>query len=416
MNNNKSTLWLVLTPAVIVASLGYFVDIYDLLLFSIIWKASLLDIGVKPENLLSTGEMLISLQMTGLLIGGIAWGIMGDKRGRLSVLFGSIIIYSIANILNGMVTEVWQYAALRVIAGLGLAGELGAGITLVAESLPKDKRGWGTMLVATVGVAGAVVAGQIWRILSHGGTDISAWRTCYYIGGGLGLALLLLRVGVVESGMFKHISTTAVDKGNFFKLFTDREKFIRYLRCILVGLPTWYAVGILVTFSQSFGEAMQVRGVVESGVGVMYAYAGITLGDFCSGLLSQLLRSRKKALLAFLIITAIGFVLYFNAHGITAQQFYYIMFFIGFGTGFWAIVVTNAAEQFGTNLRATVATTTPNFIRGSLPIITLLYKSLQHWFTQLTSGAIVAAICIALPLIALYFTKETYGKDLDYVE
>ena len=416
MNNNKSTLWLVLTPAVIVASLGYFVDIYDLLLFSIIWKASLLDIGVKPENLLSTGEMLISLQMTGLLIGGIAWGIMGDKRGRLSVLFGSIIIYSIANILNGMVTEVWQYAALRVIAGLGLAGELGAGITLVAESLPKDKRGWGTMLVATVGVAGAVVAGQIWRILSHGGTDISAWRTCYYIGGGLGLALLLLRIGVVESGMFKHISTTAVDKGNFFKLFTDREKFIRYLRCILVGLPTWYAVGILVTFSQSFGEAMQVRGVVESGVGVMYAYAGITLGDFCSGLLSQLLRSRKKALLAFLIITAIGFVLYFNAHGITAQQFYYIMFFIGFGTGFWAIVVTNAAEQFGTNLRATVATTTPNFIRGSLPIITLLYKSLQYWFTQLTSGAIVAAICIALPLIALYFTKETYGKDLDYVE
>lgn len=416
MNNNKSTLWLVLTPAVIVASLGYFVDIYDLLLFSIIWKASLLDIGVKPENLLSTGEMLISLQMTGLLIGGIAWGIMGDKRGRLSVLFGSIIIYSIANILNGMVTEVWQYAALRVIAGLGLAGELGAGITLVAESLPKDKRGWGTMLVATVGVAGAVVAGQIWRILSHGGTDITAWRTCYYIGGALGLALLLLRVGVVESGMFKHISTTAVDKGNFFRLFTDREKFIRYLRCILVGLPTWYAVGILVTFSQSFGEAMQVQGVVESGVGVMYAYAGITLGDFCSGLLSQLLRSRKKALLAFLIITAIGFVLYFNAHGITAQQFYYIMFFIGFGTGFWAIVVTNAAEQFGTNLRATVATTTPNFIRGSLPIITLLYKSLQHWFTQLTSGAIVAAICIALPLIALYFTKETYGKDLDYVE
>lgn len=416
MNNNKSTLWLVLTPAVIVASLGYFVDIYDLLLFSIIWKASLLDIGVKPENLLSTGEMLISLQMTGLLIGGIAWGIMGDKRGRLSVLFGSIIIYSIANILNGMVTEVWQYAALRVIAGLGLAGELGAGITLVAESLPKDKRGWGTMLVATVGVAGAVVAGQVWRILSHGGADITAWRTCYYIGGGLGLALLLLRVGVVESGMFKHIHTTDVDKGNFFKLFTDKEKFVRYLRCILVGLPTWYAVGILVTFSQSFGEAMQVRGVVESGVGVMYAYAGITLGDFCSGLLSQLLRSRKKALLAFLIITAIGFVLYFNAHGITAQQFYYIMFFIGFGTGFWAIVVTNAAEQFGTNLRATVATTTPNFIRGSLPIITLLYKSLQHWFTQLTSGAIVAAICIALPLIALYFTKETYGKDLDYVE
>lgn len=416
MNEKKSTLWLVLTPAVIVASLGYFVDIYDLLLFSIIWKASLRDIGVAPENLLSTGEMLISLQMTGLLLGGIAWGIMGDKRGRLSVLFGSIIIYSVANILNGMVTEVWQYAALRFIAGLGLAGELGAGITLVAESLPKDKRGWGTMLVATVGVAGAVVAGKVWSVLSNGGTDITAWRTCYYIGGGLGLALLLLRVGVIESGMFKHISTTAVERGNFLKLFTDKEKFIRYLRCILVGLPTWYAVGILVTFSQSFGEAMQVQGAVESGIGIMYAYAGITIGDFCSGFLSQVLKSRKKALLIFLIITAIGFVLYFNAHGVSAQTFYLIMLLIGFGTGFWAIVVTNAAEQFGTNMRATVATTVPNFIRGSLPLITLLYKGLQHSFTQLTSGAIVACICIILPLIALYYTKETYGKDLDYVE
>jgi len=406
----------IFTAVVLVASLGYFVDIYDLLLFSVIWRPSLKDLGIAPDQLVHTGELFINLQMLGLLLGGILWGIMGDKRGRLSVLFGSIITYSLANILNGFATDVWQYAALRFIAGIGLAGELGAGITLVSESLSKEKRGWGTMLVATVGVAGAVVAGKVWGILSHNGADITAWRKCYFIGGGLGLALLVLRIGVFESGMFNQLKTTTVERGNFFRLFADKEKFMRYLRCILVGIPTWYAIGILVTFSQSFAEQLHINGIVESGVGIVYSYAGITLGDFCSGFLSQLLKSRKKALLVFLLITAIGFAMYFTAWGYTANAFYWIMFLIGFGTGFWAIVVTNAAEQFGTNLRATVATTVPNFIRGSLPIITLMYKGFQQGFSQLNSAAIVAGVCIIVPLIALYYTKETYGKDLDYTE
>ncbi len=416
MKETVSSIKSVLTPAVIIAALGYFVDIYDLLLFSVIWKPSLRDIGVSPQDLLATGEWLINLQMAGLLIGGILWGVMGDKRGRLSVLFGSIITYSLANLMNGFVDEVWQYALLRFIAGIGLAGELGAGITLVSESLPKDKRGLGTMLVAAVGVSGAVFAGLMWRFLSDNGADISAWRTCYFIGGALGLALLILRINVYESGMFTQLVEKDVDRGNFFRLFNNKERFMRYIYCVLVGIPTWFSIGVLVTFSQSFAENMGVIGTVESGIAIMFAYSGITLGDFSSGFLSQLLRSRRKALLTFLLITAVGFLLYFSSHGRNAMQFYFIIGFLGFGTGFWAIVVTNAAEQFGTNLRATVATTVPNFIRGSLPLLMLLYKGLQIYFTQWQSAVAVAVTCIIIPLWALQHTKETFGKDLDYIE
>jgi predicted MFS family arabinose efflux permease len=416
MKETVSSIKSVLTPAVIIAALGYFVDIYDLLLFSVIWKPSLRDIGVSPQDLLATGEWLINLQMAGLLIGGILWGVMGDKRGRLSVLFGSIITYSLANLMNGFVDEVWQYALLRFIAGIGLAGELGAGITLVSESLPKDKRGLGTMLVAAVGVSGAVFAGLMWRFLSDNGADISAWRTCYFIGGALGLALLILRISVYESGMFTQLVEKDVDRGNFFRLFNNKERFMRYIYCVLVGIPTWFSIGVLVTFSQSFAENMGVIGTVESGIAIMFAYSGITLGDFSSGFLSQLLRSRRKALLTFLLITAVGFLLYFSSHGRNAMQFYFIIGFLGFGTGFWAIVVTNAAEQFGTNLRATVATTVPNFIRGSLPLLMLLYKGLQIYFTQWQSAVAVAVTCIIIPLWALQHTKETFGKDLDYIE
>ncbi|MBL7778380.1 MAG: MFS transporter [Chitinophagales bacterium] len=406
----------VFTAAVIVAALGYFVDIYDLLLFSVIWKPSLKDMGVPAAELISTGEMLINTQMTGLLLGGILWGVMGDKRGRLSVLFGSIVTYSLANIMNGFANEVWHYALLRFIAGIGLAGELGAGITLVAESLPKEKRGWGTMLVAAVGVSGAVFAGMMWRVLSNNGADISAWRTCFFIGGALGLALLILRIGVYESGMFTQLVSQHVDRGNFFKLFNNKERFLRYMRCILVGLPTWFSIGVLVTFCQSFAEQLGVVGAVESGIAIMYAYSGITIGDFAAGYLSQVLKSRRKALFTFLMFTALGFLMYFNARGVSAQYFYMIIGFIGFGTGFWAVVVTNAAEQFGTNLRNTVATTVPNFIRGSLPLLIFLYKGLQTYFSQLHSAAIVAVLCIIVPMVAVYYSAETYGKELEYVE
>ncbi len=281
----------VFTTAVIVAALGYFVDIYDLLLFSIVRKASLESIGYSGADLEKYGLMLINIQMAGMLIGGILWGMWADKRGRLSVLFGSIVLYSLANILNGFASDIIFYAILRFVAGIGLAGELGAGITLVAESLPKEKRGYGTMIVATIGVSGAVFAGIISRYFD--------WRTCYFIGGALGIALLILRISVYESGLFQKITEQEVKRGNFFQLFSNRKTFLKYLNCIVIGMPTWFTIGILVTFSPEFSKMLNVSGVIKGGDAIMFTYCGITVGDFACGFLSQLLKAEKKRCLLF---------------------------------------------------------------------------------------------------------------------
>lgn len=419
----------IITAGVIVAALGYFVDIYDLVLFSIVRKASLSNLGYGPAEVESYGLWLLNIQMIGMLVGGVLWGIMGDKRGRLSVLFGSIVLYSLANLMNGFASGIVDYTIFRFIAGVGLAGELGAGITLVSESLPKEKRGWGTMIVATVGVSGAVFAGFIYGLLSNDGANVEAWRSCYFIGGALGLALLIMRISVYESGMFRQLKGMEVQKGNFMMLLTDKERLTKYIKCILIGLPTWYVIGILVSFSPEFASALKLQGEPSVGTAIMYSYAGITLGDFLSGLISQLLKSRKKAIIVFLVLTAVSLTLYFTLSGLSLNAFYWLCAFMGFSTGYWAIVITNAAEQFGTNLRATVATSVPNFIRASLTVMSLVYVAIAGAIAnskglapktcsncKLTAAAIVGVFVIAIPLVALYYTKETFGKDLDYLE
>jgi len=395
---------------VIVAALGYFVDIYDLLLFGIIRVKSLTSLGLDATQVRDSGEYIISIQMAGLLIGGIIWGVMGDKKGRLSVLFGSIILYSIANIANGFVQTVNQYALVRFIAGIGLAGELGAGITLVSESLPKNKRGIGTSLVSGLGLVGAVVAFFISKKFD--------WRICYFIGGGLGLLLLLLRVSVFESGMFKQIKGSKVSRGNFLMFFNNARRFKKYLICILIGLPTWYVIGVLVSFSKEFAskENLNISGTVDPGEAIMYAYAAISVGGILIGLISQWLKSRKKALFIFYAITAIFMVLFFMQKNGTAAQMYFICAGLGFGTGFWAIFVTMGAEQFGTNLRATAATTIPNMVRGSLPLIIILFKSLRGSYDYVTAAWITGAIIMVITIVAASFSEETFHKDLNYVE
>jgi len=396
--------------AMIVAALGYFVDIYDLLLFSIIRVPSLQSMGLSKEQITSDGEGIIMWQMAGLLIGGIIWGIMGDKKGRLSVLFGSIILYSLANIANGFVETVDQYKWIRFIAGIGLAGELGAGITLVSEITPKEKRGIATSLVAGIGLTGAIVA-----FIMKENFD---WRTCYFIGGGLGLLLLILRVSVFESGMFHEVKTMEVQRGNFFMLFNNAERFKRYLLSILIGLPTWFVIGVLVTFSGEFGEVMGIREKIDPGRAIMYAYAAISIGDILIGFISQWFKSRKKALFLFYGITAIFMVLFFTIQeNGTAERMYWICAGLGFGTGFWAIFVTMGAEQFGTNLRATAATTIPNMVRGMLTIMILpLFKYLRSITDYYTGGWIAAIIIMVITIIAALYTKETFGKDLNFVE
>lgn len=396
------------TFLILVASLGYFVDMYDLVLFSVIRVASLKGIGVADADLLSVGVTLINSQMIGMLVGGLLWGIWGDKKGRLQVLFGSILMYSIANIANGFVTDVTTYAIIRFIAGVGLAGELGAGITLVTESMSKEKRGYGTMLVASIGLLGAVVAGLI--------GDKFAWQTAYFIGGGMGLILLVLRIGVFESGMFHKIQDKKVKKGDFMMILGNWKRFKKYLNCTLIALPTWFVVGILVTFAPEFGKELGATEPLSAGKGIMFTYLGISLGDVLSGLLSQYFKTRKKVVAGFLIATLVSVLIYLFTQNMTTEKFYLICVLLGLSTGFWVIFVTIAAEQFGTNLRATVTTTVPNFIRGSLVMVTLSFEWLKAPLGIINAALVVGITCITIAFISVYNLEETYGKDLDYIE
>lgn len=395
---------------IIVASLGYFVDIYDLLLFGIIRMPSLKSLGLSGDELMLNGETILKWQMFGLLIGGIIWGVMGDKKGRLSVLFGSILLYSLANIANGFVQTVDQYKWVRFIAGIGLAGELGAGITLVAEMVSKEKRGIATSIVAGIGLSGAVFAFII--------KENFEWRICYFIGGGMGFLLLLLRLSVYESGIFQNIKATDIQRGNFFLLFSKKERFKRYLNNILIGLPTWLIIGVLVTFSNEFGKQMGIKESIDPGKSIMFAYVMISIGDLSVGFISNWLKSRKKALYLFFGITVFFIILYFTAlwNG-TAAGMYMVCAGLGLGTGYWAIFVTMGAEEFGTNLRATAATTIPNMVRGLLAVLILpLFELLRQYFTYLNAGMITSIIIMLIGIIALINIKETFGKELDFVE
>jgi putative MFS transporter len=392
---------------VLVASLGYFVDIYDLLVFSIVRKSSLHDIGVSDADILTKGQFIINVQMFGLLLGGILWGVIGDKLGRIKVLFGSILLYSIANFANAYVHDVNTYAIIRFIAGIGLAGELGAGITLVTETLSKEKRGYGTMIVAVIGLFGAAAAVMVAK---HG------WQNAYKVGGGLGIILLLLRIGTFESGMFKNIEQTNISKGNFFMLFSNWGRFKKYLYCILIGAPLWYVVGVLVTLSPEFGKALGAKEALNAGDGVLYTYIGIAVGDIFAGMLAQLTKSRKLTMAIFLLLSVVSVICYLSSTGLTSQQFVWLCFFMGCTVGYWATFVTIAAEQFGTNIRSTVTTTVPNFVRGSLIPINIAFNAFVVHYGMITSGYIMMGILTLIALFSLSQLKETFGKDLNYVE
>jgi MFS family permease len=398
--------------AVIVAALGYFVDIYDLLLFTIVREPSLKGLNVADADMISASTRIINWQMVGLLIGGMIWGVMGDKKGRLSVLFGSIMLYSVANFLTGYVTTVDQYATARFVAGIGLAGELGAGITLVSELLPKNKRGIGTSLVAGIGLFGAVFAYFVYR-------STEDWRLCYKIGGGLGIMLLVLRISVAESGMFHSVKKAGVSRGNFLMFFNHAARFRKYILAILIGLPTWYVIGILVNLSNRFANEIYGPNAIDSGKAIMYAYVGIATGDILIGFVSQYFKSRKKALYLFYLFSALSVTAYFSPLNNNDSFMYVVCGLLGFSTGFWAIFVTMGAEQFGTNLRATAATTIPNMVRGALPIINIMFKDTfqDSWkWSLVQSGIVTGVIVILIGVVSVYFTEETFHKDLDYIE
>ncbi|EDM38768.1 hypothetical protein PBAL39_21885 [Pedobacter sp. BAL39] len=412
MNNvsNEKPAWTYLLSApVIVASLGYFVDIYDLLLFGIVRIPSLTDLGLDEAARSVEGASILNWQMTGLLLGGILWGVLGDKKGRLSVLFGSIITYSIANFACGFVQDVFVYKVLRFVAGIGLAGELGAGITLVSESLPQRLRAIGTSVVAGVGLLGAVVG--------YFTVELFSWRNAYFIGGGMGILLLFLRIGVFESGMFHAMKDKKeLNKGNFLSFFTKKSRLILYLKCIGIGLPTWFVIGILATFSNEFGKALGISEEIKPGLSVMWCYVGLSAGDLMSGVLSYWLQSRRKAVGILMAFTAVGSVIYLYGGIHSPASLYMMCLWIGFGIGYWAMFVTIGAEQFGTNVRATAATTIPNMVRGTVVLMTTFYTFLKPHVMVLHAAGILGLICFAIGFYCIKTIPETHHKDLNFIE
>jgi MFS family permease len=398
------SIWL----TVLVAALGYFVDIYDLILFVVVRVKSLKGIGVAPEQILDRGVLLLNMQMIGMLVGGVLWGVLGDRRGRLSVLLGSIFLYSTANVANGFVQTVEQYAVMRLVAGIGLAGELGAGVTLVSEIMSRERRGWGTTVIAGVGLFGAIVAALV------GGA--TRWQTAYFIGGGLGFALLALRAAVYESKMFLGMRESNVSSGNFLMLFATRERLRRYLAVVFVGAPIWFCLSVLVALSPELSKALGLQTPPDPGTAVLIFYSGACAGDIASGGLSQALRSRKKVFATFIALTAVAMATYFFVAGRSLVALYSCCGFLGLATGYWAVFVTVAAEHFGTNLRATTTTTAPNFVRGSVVPMTMLFQALRPRLGDVASAASVGAGTIVIALVALVNLQETFGRDLDYLE
>ena len=399
-----------LSLPVIVAALGFFVDIFDLLLFGVVRKSSFADLGLSAEEVLSKGELTISIQLIGMVVGGVIWGIIGDKYGRLKVLFGSILLYSIANIANGFVHDVNLYIVIRFIAGVGLAGELGAGITLASEILPKEKRGLAGTIIGTCGVFGGISAALLSKVIAD-------WRTLYFIGGGIGLALLALRVSVAESDMFASLEKTTVQRGNYLQFFKKKERFSRYAKGMLIGMPVWYCIGILMFFADEFSKQMSISGVTP-GNAILFQYIGLAFGDIGAGLLSHYLQSRKKALYIFYGIFIVFLILFFSQQNGSAEWYYFICAGLGLGSGISVLYIITSAEQFGTNLRASAATSITNFVRGFTPVLLFIFSLLRTYahFDYLKGAKIIGAGVMLISLTALYFTKESFGKDLDFVE
>ncbi|MBP7407775.1 MAG: MFS transporter [Flavobacteriales bacterium] len=420
---------------ILVAALGYFVDIYDLVLFNVVKRESLeFILGVGHPDIKSTGITLFNIQMVGMLVGGILWGVWGDKKGRITVLFGSILLYSLANIANAFTFDLTSYGIVRFIAGVGLAGELGAGITLIAETMPREKRGYGTMIIVTVGALGAVFASLVG---GHGqgisaaienvtGHPLMNWQVAYVVGGSMGLLLLALRVGTFESGLFKRTQEADVQRGSLKMLFLDRTRALRYLACILIGVPIWYVIGALVALSQDvfipeFGidtSSLDAEGLKNmNGTAIRYCYIGLSIGDLLSGLLSQWQRSRKKVIVLYLLLNLVLTLIFlFGLHGVSISTYNWVCLLLGAATGYWVIFATVASEQFGTNLRSTVAITAPNFVRGSVWPITTVIGLLVGSMGNVWSALVVGLVCIGGAFWAVLHTSETFSMDMDFVE
>lgn len=396
----------IVTPIVLVTALGYLVDVYDLLLFNVVRVTSLTDLGLSGEALTDAGLFILNMQMAGLLIGGLLFGILGDKIGRKSCLLFSILIYSLATLLCAFVQNADQYAVLRFIAGIGLSGEVGVGVCLVTESVAREKRGLATMLFCFIGISGAVLAAVAASFL--------AWKTCYLIGGLAGLGLLATRALLCESGMFEATKQSGASRGNILIILKDKTLLKRYLACILMGTPIYFAIGILWTLAPELSQSMDIKGQLNPAATIGIGYTGLVLGDLVVGTMSQAFKSRIKPVLIMLCITGALLVTFFLMDGLTIPEFYAFCLASGMAVGYWVNMVTIAAEQFGTNIRATAATSIPNFVRGMLLPMNLILAALKPELGIAMAALVVGGTVLVLAVLSLTQLEETFAKDLDY--
>jgi len=395
--------------SVAAAALGYFVDLYDIVIFGVVRVVSLNDLGITGADNTSWGIHLLNLQMTGMLIGGVLWGVLGDIVGRRAALLATIGIYSLANVANGFVTSVEQYAVLRFIAGVGLAGELGMGVTLVAELMPARYRGYGTTVIAFLGLLGALAASYVGVLLP--------WRLAYFAGGGMGLLVMALRwYGLRESAMFAARRAQAQHQGDVRLLFKSLPTFGKFLAVIAVGVPIWYISALFVNLAPEYGRALKLTAPLSVAEALRWQAIGLAIGSAATGLLSEWLHSRKRVLYGCFaaLIGLVGLLLSLDGASVTA--YCVVMFAIGLGQGYWTVFITTSAEQFGTNIRATVATSVPNFVRAMIVPITLSLKAIWD-ATGLVGGTLlIGALVFGVALAALWSLPETWGKNLDYTE
>ncbi len=400
----KRHIWL----AIIASALGFFVDLYDIIILSIVRSKSLLELGIPETELLSKGVFLINVQMVGMLIGGFVWGIIGDKMGRLSVLFGSIILYSSATFANAYAPNFEIYLLLRFLAGVGLAGELGAAITLVTEQMPQKYRGIGPAIIGGSGMLGAIVGAYI------GGKY--TWQFTYQLGGGLGFALLILRLGVLESGLFNAMKDKTSNKGNLRLLFKNKDYIIKYISICVLGFPVWYVNGVVMTFTPEIAKAWGMTEIPSVSTVFTYYFIGLTFGDLTGGFVSQYLQSRKKAIRLYLSMYAVAAVVFFMVGNQSLTLYYGLLLFLGFCVGYSIVLLTLAAEQYGTNIRATVTTSSLNILRATVIPQTLLFGFLSPYIGIVNSAMVVGVVAILLAFWGLSNLEETFHKDLNYTE
>ncbi len=397
-----------LVLAIVASSMGFFVDLYDIIIVSVLRRSSLLDLGIAEADLQAKGVLLLNTQMAGMLLGGFLWGMLGDKKGRLSVLFGSIALYSITTFLHAYAPNYEVYLLLRFLAGIGLAGELGAAVTLVSEQMPPKWRGMGPAIIGSFGMLGAVAGAYIGGHYS--------WQFTYQLGGGMGLVLLLLRLGVMESGLYRNLQGAQVRQGDLWLVLRDRKQLLKYCAIILMGFPGWFVNGVVMTFTPEIAAGMGMQEIPSVSMVFTVFFLGFTFGDFSCGLVSQWLQSRKKAIFRYLSAFTLLMITYF-AIGYRSVQIYYTLFFLmGISVGYTIVLITNGAEMFGTNIRSLVTTSSLNLLRASVIPQATLFNLLTHSMGAAKAAALVGILSVAIAFWAYTQLEETFHKDLNYVD